>query len=103
MRSQSETKCTLEHFTEVYYGCVVVLCHYYFVFQDLIYTQPLIIHTQILPPGVSPNDPRLLHARVVSERTYLTNCAVFPEPSFIATIHASLIPPDEPERRWVSR
>lgn len=62
----------------------------------------MVIHTQILPPGVSADDPRLPHAKTISERTYTTSWPIFPQPTFTATIHPSLIAPHEPERRLVS-
>lgn len=71
--------------------------------QQLLYQQPLVIHTRILPPGVKADDPRLANARVMSERRYISEDTSLPHPAFTATLHPSLLSSSsEPATRLVS-
>lgn len=67
----------------------------------MLYQRPLVIHTQVLPPGVKPDDPRLPHARVLSERHYVADFPVLPAPTYTASLHPALLAPAEPPHRIV--
>ncbi|EZG56849.1 hypothetical protein GNI_100520 [Gregarina niphandrodes] len=58
--------------------------------EELLTKEPLHIHTVILPPGISPGDPRLANARVVAQRTYTTNAPEFPKEAFYGSIDPAL-------------
>eukprot|EP01053_Blabericola_migrator_P002216 Blabericola_migrator_1__2215@NODE_1610_length_4173_cov_134_062835_g1049_i0_p1_GENE_NODE_1610_length_4173_cov_134_062835_g1049_i0NODE_1610_length_4173_cov_134_062835_g1049_i0_p1_ORF_typecomplete_len487_score91_73_NODE_1610_length_4173_cov_134_062835_g1049_i018983358 len=58
--------------------------------DELAHQQPLHVHTLILPPGLSPDDPILKQGRVVSETTYMTDHLTFPDHKFFGNIDPRL-------------
>lgn len=64
--------------------------------EELSYLQPLHIHTILLPPGMTIDDPRLREAKIISQETYWTDRPLFPNGTFVGDIRQLPTDPSGP-------